>query len=74
VERARLGDELYDENDIDLLRRPYESRGRRDDSLLTMGIGWGGDGRKLYVGTEEGILEYTVNINERKTFPGLALQ
>lgn len=47
VERARLGDEFYDEHDIDILRRPYESRGRRDDSLATMGIGWGGDGRKL---------------------------
>lgn len=46
-ERARPGDELYDEDDIDLLRRPQESRGRRDDSLATMGIGWGGDGRKL---------------------------
>ena len=27
-----------------------------------------------YVATEKGILEYTVNINERKTFPGISLQ
>lgn len=27
-----------------------------------------------YVATEEGILEYTVNIRERKTFPGITLQ
>lgn len=27
-----------------------------------------------YVGTEEGILEYTVNVDERKQFPAMALQ
>lgn len=47
VERTRNGDELDDEHDLDILRRPQESRGRRDDSLATMGIGWGEDGRKL---------------------------
>lgn len=47
VERTRNGDDLYDEHDLDILRRPQETRGRRDDSLATMGIGWSGDGRKL---------------------------
>lgn len=47
VERTRNGDELYDEHDLDILRRHQELRGRQDDSLATMGIGWGGDGRKL---------------------------
>ena len=27
-----------------------------------------------YVATEDGILEFTVNIDDRKTFPGMALQ
>lgn len=47
VERIRNGDDLYDEYDLDRLRRPQETRGRRDDSLATMGIGWSGDGRRL---------------------------
>lgn len=47
VERTRNGDDLYDEHDLDILRRPQETRGRRDDGLATMGIGWSGDGRKL---------------------------
>lgn len=47
VERTRNGDDPYDEQDLDILRRPQETRGRRDDSLVTMGIGWSRDGRKL---------------------------
>ena len=47
VERTRNGDEHYDDHDLDILRRPQELRGRRDDNLATMGIGWGEDGRKL---------------------------
>lgn len=27
-----------------------------------------------FVGTEEGILEYAVNLDDRKTFPGIALR
>lgn len=38
------------------------------------GFSTSADFGRRYVGTEEGILEYTVNINERKTFPGVALQ
>ncbi|KAI4123814.1 MAG: hypothetical protein LQ347_006007 [Umbilicaria vellea] len=52
--------------------RAPSSRG--DAGLGTMGLGWSGDGRNMYVATEEGILEYTVNIQERKTFPGITLQ
>lgn len=47
VERTRNGDDPYDEHDLDILRRPQEIRGRRDDSLATMGIGWSSDGRNL---------------------------
>ncbi|KAI9924984.1 hypothetical protein MW887_006391 [Aspergillus wentii] len=35
----------------------------------TAGIGWGTDGRTLYVATVEGIFEYQINIHDRKTFP-----
>ena len=38
--------------------------------LLEMGVAltkW-----RRFVATEEGILEYPVNIEERKTFPGMA--
>jgi hypothetical protein len=27
-----------------------------------------------FVGTEEGILEYAVNLDDRKTFPGMAFR
>ena len=30
--------------------------------------------RRRYVGTEDGILEYSVNIDARKTFPGIQFQ
>ncbi|KAB8222243.1 WD40-repeat-containing domain protein [Aspergillus novoparasiticus] len=33
------------------------------------GIGWGADGRTLYVATVDGIFEYQLNIADRKTFP-----
>jgi len=42
--------------------------------VTTVGVGWSGDGRLLYVGTEEGILEYPVNIQERKMFPAVAFR
>jgi len=60
--------------ELEMLRRLVRPGRRSDDGVGTMGIGWSGDGRNLYVGTEEGILEYAVNIQERKTFPGIALQ
>ncbi|KAJ6135732.1 hypothetical protein N7512_000892 [Penicillium capsulatum] len=35
----------------------------------TAGVGWGADGRTLYVATLEGIFEFQVNLHDRKTFP-----
>ncbi|KAK4867640.1 hypothetical protein LT330_001150 [Penicillium expansum] len=35
----------------------------------TAGVGWGADGRTLYIATLEGIFEFPLNIHDRKTFP-----
>ncbi|KAI2699547.1 hypothetical protein CBS147332_8139 [Penicillium roqueforti] len=35
----------------------------------TAGVGWGADGRTLYIATLEGIFEFSLNIHDRKTFP-----
>ncbi|KAL2872423.1 uncharacterized protein BJX67DRAFT_376244 [Aspergillus lucknowensis] len=44
--------------------------GRRDpDPSSSAGIGWGADGRTLYIATVTGIFEYQLNILDRKTFP-----
>ncbi|KAI9755887.1 MAG: 70-kilodalton heat shock protein [Chaenotheca gracillima] len=40
-----------------------------DDGLPTTGCAMSEDGRKLYIGTEEGILELHVNIQGRRFFP-----
>ncbi|KAL1982698.1 hypothetical protein VTN96DRAFT_949 [Rasamsonia emersonii] len=42
------------------------------DPAATAGIGWGADGRTLYIATVEGIFEYQLNIQDRMTFPILA--
>ncbi|KAJ5569780.1 uncharacterized protein N7459_009210 [Penicillium hispanicum] len=33
------------------------------------GLGWGADGRTLYIATLEGIFEFQLNVHDRKTFP-----
>ncbi|KAI2787521.1 hypothetical protein POX_f07890 [Penicillium oxalicum] len=38
----------------------------------TAGVGWGADGRTLYIATLEGIFEFQLNIHDRKTFPILS--
>ncbi|PTU18460.1 hypothetical protein P175DRAFT_0494840 [Aspergillus ochraceoroseus IBT 24754] len=46
--------------------------GHRDqDPSSTAGLGWGADGRTLYVATVDGIFEYQLDIRDRKTFPGV---
>ena len=47
VERARAVENLYDDHELDTLRRFQETRGRRDEGVRTMGVGWSGDGRNL---------------------------
>lgn len=59
--------------------------GSRDESTLmrgivrpgtveTMGCCWSPDGRILYVGAEDGIHEFHVNVSGRKKFPSLVLR
>ncbi|KAL2815382.1 hypothetical protein BJX63DRAFT_167699 [Aspergillus granulosus] len=44
--------------------------GRRDlDPSSSAGLGWGADGRTLYIATVSGIFEYQINVTDRKTFP-----
>ncbi|PWY74575.1 hypothetical protein BO94DRAFT_559706 [Aspergillus sclerotioniger CBS 115572] len=43
--------------------------GRDQDPGSTAGIGWGTDGRTLYIATVDGIFEYQVDVTDRKTFP-----
>ncbi|KAL3489707.1 hypothetical protein BJX62DRAFT_226390 [Aspergillus germanicus] len=44
--------------------------GRRDlDPSSSAGLGWGADGRSLYIATVSGIFEYQINVMDRKTFP-----
>ncbi|KAJ5938624.1 hypothetical protein N7466_001758 [Penicillium verhagenii] len=38
----------------------------------TAGLGWGADGRTLYLATVEGIFEYQLNIHDRRTFPSIS--
>lgn len=47
VERARAVEHLYDDHELDMLRRIQETRGRRNERVGTMGVGWSRDGRNL---------------------------
>lgn len=46
VERARAVENLWDDHELEL-RRFQETRGRRDEGVRTMGVGWSDDGRNL---------------------------
>lgn len=78
LDRAMSGERGYETSELDVLRRlaadSSVSATRREHGVITMGISWHQDGRKLYVGTEEGILELQVNTDERKQFPSMAFQ
>ncbi|MCJ1250335.1 hypothetical protein MMC30_007561 [Trapelia coarctata] len=68
-------DTTYEDYELDVLRQlAGVSRRNEGNRITTMGIGWSKDGGLLYVGTEEGILEYRVNIQERKMFPAVAFR
>ena len=92
--RALIREGLLDEDLVmgRIDRTNYRTREDRAEGVHTMGIGWDGEGRNLYVSlhkrrsktlcllmlplyryvaTEDGILEYTVNLDDRKTFPGM---
>ncbi|KAL3475793.1 hypothetical protein BJX99DRAFT_259050 [Aspergillus californicus] len=54
----------------DLPERTFGAFGRRDpDPSSSAGLGWGADGRTLFIATVNGIFEYQLNIMDRKTFP-----
>ncbi|ODH50625.1 hypothetical protein GX48_03307 [Paracoccidioides brasiliensis] len=44
----------------------------RERGVGTAGIGWGEDGRMLYIGTVQGIFQFELNVQDRKTFPGFS--
>ena len=44
----------------------------RAGGVLVQGVGWSQDGRSLFVATENGLLEYKVNIRERMQWPGVS--
>ncbi|KAI4229203.1 MAG: hypothetical protein L6R36_001052 [Xanthoria steineri] len=72
INRSVAGERSYEATGLELLRRPTDPNARREYGVRTMGIGWESHGRSLYVATEEGILELTVNIDERKQLPSKA--
>ncbi|KAJ6179505.1 hypothetical protein N7519_009966 [Penicillium mononematosum] len=49
-------------------RNPINGCGAEEPDS-TAGVGWGADGRTLYIATLEGIFEFPLNIHDRKTFP-----
>ncbi|KAL4914728.1 hypothetical protein BDW62DRAFT_189968 [Aspergillus aurantiobrunneus] len=54
----------------DLPERASFGFGRRNpDPSSSAGLGFGADGRTLYIATVTGIFEYQINIMDRKTFP-----
>ncbi|RDW90670.1 uncharacterized protein DSM5745_02445 [Aspergillus mulundensis] len=49
--------------------RSYGMARRDSDPSSSAGLGFGVDGRSLYIATVTGIFEYQINIMDRKTFP-----
>ncbi|KAJ5907490.1 hypothetical protein N7495_000172 [Penicillium taxi] len=43
-----------------------------DEPDASAGLGWGADGKTLYIATLEGIFEFRINVQDRKTFPVLS--
>ncbi|KAI0859985.1 hypothetical protein F4860DRAFT_480585 [Xylaria cubensis] len=65
-----IGDVWTDE--ISGFRRPYGRTGNREHSQRpddTAGLSWSEDGRTLYIGAEDGIYEFHMNMLDRKLFP-----
>ncbi|KAL4910411.1 hypothetical protein BDW74DRAFT_145012 [Aspergillus multicolor] len=50
-------------------QRSYGMARRDSDPSSSAGLGFGADGRSLYIATVTGIFEYQINIMDRKTFP-----
>ncbi|KAJ5233053.1 hypothetical protein N7468_006009 [Penicillium chermesinum] len=56
-------------NDLPDRSMMHASGTRAEEPDATAGVGWGADGRTLYIATLEGIFEFQLNIHDRKTFP-----
>ncbi|PSR83702.1 hypothetical protein BD289DRAFT_435562 [Coniella lustricola] len=63
VTRARMGGRTV----LNINRTDHEP----DD---TAGLAWSDDGRMLYIGAEDGIYEFQVNVFDRKMFPSISLR
>ncbi|KAH8659126.1 hypothetical protein BGZ60DRAFT_118002 [Tricladium varicosporioides] len=87
--RLRVEIENEDRQDFaNRLRQPWRplddiARAEREGTLRghltpgtaeTMGLSWSPDGRILYIGAEDGIYEYHVNITGRKKFPSVVMR
>jgi hypothetical protein len=53
----------------DLPDRSFVHGPGAEEPDATAGVGWGADGRTLYIATLEGIFEFQLNVHDRKTFP-----
>ncbi|KAL4807190.1 hypothetical protein BDV18DRAFT_113966 [Aspergillus unguis] len=53
----------------DLPERSFGFERREPDSSSSAGLGFGADGRTMYIATVMGIFEYQINTVDRKTFP-----
>ncbi|KAI1820766.1 hypothetical protein F4861DRAFT_521881 [Xylaria intraflava] len=63
--------------DAPTFRRMYSRTGHRDHHQHaddTAGLSWSEDGRTLYVGAEDGIYEFRMNMLSRKLFPAITLR
>ncbi|KAI0477943.1 hypothetical protein F4859DRAFT_42179 [Xylaria cf. heliscus] len=70
-----IGDVWTDE--ISGFRRAYGRPGPRDHQQRpddTAGLAWSEDGRTLYIGAEDGIYEFHMNMLNRKLFPAVTLR
>ncbi|KAI2629360.1 hypothetical protein GGS21DRAFT_545283 [Xylaria nigripes] len=58
-------------------RRMYGRSGHRDHQQHaddTAGLTWSEDGRTLYIGAEDGVYEFSMNMLNRKLFPAVTLR
>ncbi|KAI1172594.1 hypothetical protein F4777DRAFT_560885 [Nemania sp. FL0916] len=70
-----IGDVWSD--DISGFRRVYNRTGNREHVQRpddTAGLTWSEDGRTLYIGAEDGIYEFHMNILSRKLFPAVTFR
>ena len=56
----------------DVIRAVYLTPPRHTGGVVIQGVGWSQDGRQLFVATENGMLEYEINMRERMQWPGVA--